>query len=64
MARRNSDPLKHDARVIIEDFLGIENPADPNDILPGVTTRQVHVAGIRKGELRPRAGFRILKFEA
>ncbi len=63
MARHSDDPIRPDDRVVIRDFLGMDMRADANDIPPGATTRQVNITGIRKGELRPRGGFRILKFE-
>ena len=63
MARRDSDPTTPDDRVVIKDFLGIDMRADPTDIPLGATTRQINVAGIKKGELRHRGGFRILKFQ-
>ena len=57
------DAHKPDSRVMIRDFGGFVPNADPHDVEPGVATQQVNVTSVKKGELRGRLGFRVVKFD-
>jgi hypothetical protein len=49
--------------VVIGDFGGWEPNADPHDVEPGVSIRQVNAMSWKPGELRVRPGFRVVQFD-
>lgn len=61
MAKRSRNTP--DNVVEIRDFPGLITNADPNDIPPGAACEQVNVTATIFGQLRPRGGYRVVKFE-
>lgn len=51
------------AKTVVRDFGGMASNADPADIEPGQSRRQVNVKAERPGELRIRMGYLRVKFE-
>jgi hypothetical protein len=63
MARRAKDRKDPDDAVVIGDFGGYEPNADPHDVDPGVSIKQVNAMSWKPGELRVRPGFRVVRFD-
>lgn len=53
-----------DSQQKVGDFLGMVVNADPHDLAPGASPKQVNVTNQRPGELRVRGGYKELTFEA
>lgn len=65
MARKKYVDPQHipDSQVRFSDFGGYRPNADPHDLAPGESVRQVNAMSWRPGELRVRPGFRVVQFD-
>lgn len=59
-----SSPTQAPGQVMIREFKGFQPNADPHDLEPGVSIRQVNVSAQRPGELRVRAGFATIRYDS
>jgi hypothetical protein len=50
-------------RLVLKDFPGLVTDADPHDVPKGAAREQLNVAAERPGELKPRLGYRLLRFD-
>ena len=50
-------------QVVFDDFLGLASNLDPQDVPHGAAIHQVNVVASAPGELRVRAGTRLLRFD-
>jgi hypothetical protein len=60
---RESDRKVPDNQVVLRDFGGFVPNADPHDLPAGVAVDQVNATSVRPGELRPRQGYRVVRFD-
>jgi hypothetical protein len=60
---REPDPKAPEAQVSIRDFGGFTPNADPHDITPGSSIRQLNTQSVRPGELRGRTGCKVVQFD-
>jgi hypothetical protein len=63
MARVARDRKDPDDQVVIADFGGYTPNADPHDVPPGTSIKQINAMSWKPGELRVRPGFRVVRFD-
>ena len=59
---RKEDPKVPESQVVVKDFGGFMTNADPHDVPPGTTVKQVNATSVRHGELRARPGVKVIQF--